>query len=121
MHVDGFIIRMFHDARPPERQIYFTNLSCLHSVSLRVFIKIFCLQNFPFSGAILLLLRVNMYIAKKERGIRPVRPEETSTTVYVVAIARLTPAATTNAKIKFTLQQTTKTQKGTSIAVLIFR
>ena len=58
--------------------------------------------NFPFCGAILLLLSVNMYIATKERGIRSVRPEETSAALSVVATARLTPANTTNAKVKFT-------------------
>jgi len=62
-----------------------------------------------------------MYIATKERGTRPIRPEETSAALSVVATARLSPATTTNANVKFTLQQVTKAQKRTRITVLNFR
>jgi hypothetical protein len=64
--------------------------------------------NVPFRGDILILCSVNMHKAIKERGTKPVRPEETSAAVSVVTITPNPFAATTNAKVKFTLQQATK-------------
>ena len=64
--------------------------------------------------------RVNMYIAIKRRGTRPVKPEETRAGVTVVVTTRRTSATTTTAKVKFTPQQAIMSAKRSIITGLIF-